>query len=67
MTMTGKSICGGFTAEEYGFQEEMGEPLVEAASFTPEVEGSLLRAGIVTPAGQREDVSVYLWAGGAKE
>ena len=56
-----------FTAEEYGFQEEMGEPLVEAASFTPEVEGSLLRAGIVTPAGQREDVSVYLWAGGAKE
>ena len=56
-----------FTAEEYGFEEEMGESLVAVRSFEPEVNGNLLTARIVTPEGQRQNVSVYLWAGGAKE
>ena len=56
-----------FTAEEYGFEEEMGESLIEVRSFEPEVNGNLLTARIVTPEGKRENVSVYLWAGGAKE
>ena len=56
-----------FTAEEYGFQEEMGESLIEAASFVPEVNGHLLTARVTTPEGDTEDVSVYLWAGGADE
>ena len=54
-------------AEEYGFEEEMGESLVAVRSFEPEVNGNLLTARIVTPEGQRQNVSVYLWAGGAKE
>lgn len=56
-----------FTAEEYGFEEEMGESLIEVRSFEPEVKGNLLTARIVTPEGKTEHVSVYLWAGGAKE
>ena len=56
-----------FTAEDYGFSEEMGEALIEAASFEPEISGNLLQAKVVTPEGETENVSVYLWAGGAKE
>ena len=56
-----------FTAEEYGFEEGMGESLIPVRSFEPEISGSLLKARVVTPEGAQENVSVYLWAGGAKE
>lgn len=55
------------TAEEYGFTEGMGESLIEAVSFEPEINGNLLTAKVVTPDGAAADVSVYLWAGGAAE
>ena len=54
-----------FTAAEYGFSTEMGDTLVELASFEPEVDGNLLTAKVVTTEGRRQDISVYLWAGGA--
>ena len=56
-----------FTAEEYGFTQEMGEPLIEAESFEPEVKGGLLTAKIVMKDGKTENVNVCLWAGGAEE
>ena len=56
-----------FTAEEYGFTERMGDTLTEAVSFEPEINGNLLTAKVVTPDGVTSNVSVYLWAGGAKE
>ena len=54
-----------FTAEEYGFSPDMGDPLVEITSFEPELEGNPLEATVVTKEGTETKISVHLWAGGA--
>lgn len=53
-----------FTAEEYGFSPDMGDPLVEITSFEPELNGNLLEASVVTKEGAETKISVHLWAGG---
>ncbi len=64
--------AGGWLREslassEWEFEEDMGEPLLEAVSFEPKIEGNMLTARIVTPDGGDQTVSVCLRAGGAAE
>ena len=54
------------TSEDWEFEEELGEPLMEMSVFEPVIEGNLLRVRVETPLGGEQEVSVYLRAGGAE-
>ncbi len=63
----GGYLRDSLASEEREFEEEMGEPLVEASSFEPRIDGHMLTARVTAPNGEKEEVSVYLRAGGAAE
>ncbi|MBQ9210532.1 MAG: DUF4860 domain-containing protein [Clostridia bacterium] len=56
-----------FTSEEWEFEEEMGEPLMEVTSFEPEIQDNMLTARVTTPDGGEQEIYVYLRAGGVAE
>ena len=64
---TGGYLRESLTSEDYGFDLEMGEPLIEITSFEPKIEGNMLTARITTPDGGSQTVYAYLRAGGAAE
>lgn len=54
-------------SEDREFEADMGEPLVEAVSFEPTIDGNMLTVRITLPDGGEEQVYAYLRAGGAAE